>query len=214
MPKIDAAFLIETFRRAGDRLEAERSGLCVLDGEIGDGDHGTSMANGFAAINSRLRLLGNTGATPATLLKEAAGAFLGEVGATVGPLYATALMQGARLLETETLERRDIGRLVVAFADGIRSRGRAELGDKTMIDVWYPAGHSAIAAASEGQPLDAIARTMRQTAEQASEATITMIAARGRASRLRERSLGHLDPGGASAAIIIGAIADAMTSAP
>lgn len=173
------------------------------------------MANGFAATTARLRQVGrDADVTPAALLREAAAAFLSEVGATVGPLYATALIYGARLLDTETLDRRDVGRLVVAFADGIRARGRAELGDKTMIDVWYPAGHSAMAAASEGKSLDAIARVLREAAEQASEATITMIAVRGRAARLRERSLGHLDPGGASAEIIIGAIADAMVSAP
>ncbi len=172
------------------------------------------MANGFAAINLRLRRVGPADAPPATLLREAADAFLSEVGATVGPLYASALMEGARLLGDETLDRRDVGKLVLTFADGIRARGRAELGDKTMIDVWYPAGHAAVAAAEDGKPLAAIARTLREAADQASEATITMIATRGRASRLRERSLGHLDPGGASAAIIIGAFADAMMSLP
>lgn len=214
MSKIDSAFLIAFFRRASDRLEAERRVLCALDGEIGDGDHGISMANGFAAISGCLRDAGSAKLQPAVLLRKAADAFLGEVGATVGPLYASALIYGARLLDTEDIDQREIGRLVVAFGDGIKARGRAELGDKTMIDVWYPAGHAAIAAAGDGLGVAEIARVMREAAEQASQTTITMIAARGRASRLKERSLGHLDPGGASAALIVTAIAEAMVSAP
>ena len=213
MSKIDSAFLIDFFRRAGDRLEAERGELCCLDGEIGDGDHGTSMANGFTAINDRLRSVKKTDATAAVLLKEAASAFLAEVGATVGPLYASGFLQAARLLEENELDRREIGRLLVALADGIKARGRAELGDKTMIDVWYPVGQAAIAANAEGRPGTEIAAALHDTAMQARDTTITMIAARGRASRLKERSLGHLDPGAASAAIIITAIADAMMSA-
>ena len=214
MSKIDSAFLIASFRRASDRLEAERRVLCALDGEIGDGDHGISMANGFAAINSRLRDLDGSDTKPAALLRIAADAFLGEVGATVGPLYASALIYGARLLDAEDIEQRQIGRLIVAFGDGIKARGHAELGEKTMIDVWYPAGRAAIAAADDGLDVAGIAGVLREAAEQASETTITMMAARGRASRLKERSLGHLDPGGASAAIIITAIAEAMVSAP
>mgnify|MGYP002713209185 CR=1 FL=1 len=136
-----------------------------------------------------------------------------EVGATLGPLCATALNYGAGLLEAEDLDQREIGRLVVALADGIKARGRAELGDKTMCDVWYPAGHAAIAAADDGLGVVEIAHAMREAAEQASQTTITMIAARGRASRLKERSLGHLDPGGASAEIIVAAIAEAMVDA-
>lgn len=214
MSKIDSAFLIASFRRASDRLEAERQVLCALDGEIGDGDHGTSMANGFTAISSRLRTMEKTDAAPAALLREAANAFLGEVGATVGPLYASALLYGARLLDAEELDQREIGRLMVAFGDGIKARGHAELGDKTMIDVWYPAGHAAIAAADDGADLADVARTLIEAAEQASQTTITMIAMRGRASRLKERSLGHLDPGGASAAIIATAFAETMVGAP
>lgn len=213
MVMIDGPFLIDSFRRAGDRLEAGRGMLCGLDGEIGDGDHGTSMANGFAAINERLRALGKTNLPPAALMQRAADAFLAEVGATVGPLYASGFVRAARLLETRTLSQREVGHLLLAVADGITARGRAELGDKTMIDVWYPAGQAAVAAEAEGQPIAAIARAMREAAGDAAETTITMIAARGRASRLKERSLGHLDPGGASAAIIVNAIADAMVSA-
>ncbi|EEW26188.1 dihydroxyacetone kinase subunit DhaL [Rhodobacter ferrooxidans] len=213
MSSIDSAFLIAVFRRAADRLEAERQALCALDGEIGDGDHGTSMANGFAAINDHLRGMARQEATPAAVLRDAASTFLAEVGATVGPLYATAFLHGARLLEAGDLDRQQIGRLVVAMADGIKARGQAELGDKTMIDVWYPAGHAAIAAAAEGGSPAEVARALRMAAEQARETTVTMIAARGRASRLKERSLGHLDPGGASAAIILAAIADTLASA-
>ena len=138
------------------------------------------MANGFAAINLRLRRVGPADAPPATLLREAADAFLSEVGATVGPLYASALMEGARLLGDETLDRRDVGKLVLTFADGIRARGRAELGDKTMIDVWYPAGDDGL---DRGHLQAAISRRLRVAARQVREMTNTTIANRAAARR-------------------------------
>ena len=200
---IDSAFLIQYFRNAAWRLEQERGALCVLDGEIGDGDHGTSMANGFAAINTRLKGSDLYGAAPAQILKEAAKAFIGEIGATVGPLYASGFLEAARQLETMTPNQRQVGLLMQWFADGIAKRGKASLGDKTMLDVWLPAAQAAQRAAAEGMTLQEITRTAATAARNGARETTSMIAIRGRAARLNERSLGKLDPGAASAAIII-----------
>lgn len=208
MTAIDASYLSAFFRAAADRLEAERQQLCTLDGEIGDGDHGTSMANGFAAINARLREIAGKGGDAPALLREAASAFLGDVGATVGPLYATAFLHGARLLDTTPLPREGLGDLLAAFADGIHMRGKAELGDKTMLDAWLPAAQAAQAAARAGANAQAVARAAMTAAQDGAETTASMIASRGRAARLKERSLGHRDPGAVSAALLVTAFHD------
>lgn len=205
---IDSAYLMKFLRNAAWRLEQERGPLCTLDGEIGDGDHGTSMADGFAAISKRLKDPDLTGATPARVLQEAAKAFIGEVGATVGPLYASAFLEAARQLETITLEQRQVGLLMQYFADGIAKRGKANLGDKTMLDVWLPAAQAAQRAAANGMTLQEVTQTAARVAQNSARETTSMIAIRGRAARLNERSLGKLDPGAASAAMIIEVFAE------
>lgn len=198
MDKIDAPALFAFFRGASARLDADRHQLCALDGEIGDGDHGTSMANGFAAIERLLRARDPGATPPADLLREAAMAFIGEVGATVGPLYASALLELAKVFTGPALPLSDV---LTAIADGIAARGGAKPGDKTMLDVWSPAARAAASAGTAGAALDA--------ARQGAEATVAMMAGRGRAARLKERSLGHMDPGAASALILVEVLVDA-----
>lgn len=198
MDRIDAPALFAFFRVASARLDAERQRLCALDGEIGDGDHGTSMANGFAAIETLLRDRDPGTTAPADLLRDAAMRFIGEVGATVGPLYASALLELARVFDRPDLPLRDV---LAAMADGIAARGGAVPGDKTMLDVWRPAAR---AAATDGDAEDVL-----RAARQGAQATVSMMAGRGRAARLKERSLGHLDPGAASALILVEVLIDA-----
>lgn len=205
---IDSAFLTRFFRLAAERLEEARQYLCALDGEVGDGDHGTSMANGFSAITARLRAVADDDLPPDALLREAAQAFLGEVGATVGPLYASAMLTAAKRFAESQPEDHDLTMLLGCFADGITKCGKAGVGDKTMLDAWYPAVQAAGAAASRGTDFVAIAKAAANAAQKGAEATASMIASRGRAARLKERSLGHVDPGAASAAILIGTFAD------
>lgn len=207
MEMIDSAYLIQFFRRAADRLEDARQYLCVLDGEVGDGDHGTSMANGFAAICTQLREISSKDPAPDEVLRQAANAFLAEVGATAGPLYANAMLSAAQRLAEAPLQRRDLSILLGDMADGIVNLGHAEPGDKTMIDAWRPAALAAAAAERRGENDAEIAAAAAEAARKGAEATTTMVAARGRAARLKERSLGHVDPGAASAAILIGVFA-------
>lgn len=204
MERLDAPFLIDFFRLAGHRLDEARAMLCVLDGAIGDGDHGSSMAGGFGAINDALRQTEQP--DPASVLRIAAQAFLAEVGATVGPLYATGFLEAAKRLQGDPLPLSDLGVVLSGIADGIRRRGQAEPGDKTMLDVWLPAAQAAQRA---GPVVADIATAVAATIRSASDGTRSMIAVRGRAARLQERTIGHLDPGAASAAIVIGALCDA-----
>lgn len=203
MNQIDTAYLFAFFRRAAHDLEAQRGILCALDGEIGDGDHGTSMANGFAAIHRKLTEIAPGGLTPAATMREAASVFIAEVGATVGPLYAAGFLEAARQLEKGPVATADLGQVIGCIADGIAHRGKARLGDKTMLDVWRPAAQAADRAKAEGKTAAAIAEAAARTADQAARGTRSMIAQCGRAARLKERTLGHVDPGATSAVCLI-----------
>lgn len=209
MGEVTSARLIAAFNAIAETMETERDALCALDGEIGDGDHGIAMAGGFGAVRTALEGLG-ADASPTDVLNTAARAFLSEVGASCGPLYATAFMRaGAFAKGKDVLTADDIPGLLAAMAEGIAHRGKAALGDKSMLDVWQPAAGAAAAAApgSVGELLQAAA----ETAEAAAENTATMQAKIGRAARLGERSQGHRDPGAVSAAMLIGVLAKSLS---
>ena len=197
--------LIDLFRLIALRLSEARIELGILDGAIGDADHGNSMANGFLAVVQAISPLDDH--APSAIMSIAARSFLSAVGATTGPLYASALLAAARGLEGKTaLSAADVAGLVPAFAAGIADRGKARPGDKTMMDAWAPAAR-AVADAERAQlpPLDRL-RKAEAAAREGRESTRAMIAATGRAARLGPRSLGHVDPGAASAVIVIGAL--------
>lgn len=195
------------FLAAADAMDAARDELCALDGEIGDADHGVAMAGGFGAVRTALSELGD--APPADVFNVAAKAFLNAVGASSGPLYATAFMRaGAAVKGKERLDDEDAPALVAAMADGIAHRGKAERGDKTMLDAWGPASDAARAAA--GQPAAAVFHAAADAAEAGADATADMQARLGRAARLGARSLGHKDPGATSAAIVLRAMARSL----
>ncbi len=215
MEQIDTAFLARFFQAAAARLEAERDALCSLDGAIGDGDHGISMANGFAAVAALVRGGQPSQDDPAKLMRAAAAAFLGEVGATVGPLYATGMLDAADLFDARgpvPLEQAHL--FLAALASGIARRGQAEPGDKTMLDAWLPAVQTAQTAADAGYPPAEALWSAVDAARKGATATATMIASRGRAKRLQARSLGHRDPGAVSATLILEALAQTAGTAP
>lgn len=208
MAMLDTPFLLRFFAVAASRLEDARADLCALDGEIGDGDHGTSMANGFAAISALSRQPRVRDLNPGALMHEAAGAFLSDVGATVGPLYAGAMLQVAHMFGNKlALPLGEVDKLIASFAEGIAARGKARQGDKTMLDAWLPAAHAAQEAAHSGASPGEVLRRAQVAARDGSSATAAMIACRGRAAHLKERSIGHRDPGAVSATLIVEALA-------
>lgn len=187
-------------------LEAQKDELCRLDGLIGDADHGIAMALGFGAARDATEAL-EPGAEPTALLNAAAKAFLNAVGASSGPLYATALMRAAAAVKGRaTLGEADVVAMVAAMAAGIRDRGKAEPGQKTMLDAWAPAAEAAEAARAEGRNLAGCLDAAVAAARDGAEATKEMLAGKGRAERLGERALGHVDPGAASAVVVIEAV--------
>ena len=181
------------FHAFAARMLAERDHLCQLDGAVGDGDHGIAMAQGMAAA---ARAADNTQGTLQDLCNAAAKGFLNAVGASSGPLYATGILRAGKALgavnEVPTAQALQI---IVAMRDGIVHRGKAVPGQKTMLDAWHPAAEAVL----QGLPLPDIIRAGREGAQ----STTDMIATLGRSERLGARSLGHVDPGAVSAAMLI-----------
>ncbi|TPK42391.1 dihydroxyacetone kinase subunit L [Mesorhizobium sp. B2-5-4] len=193
-------------------IEADRDRLCQLDGVIGDADHGIAMALGFNAVRDALALLDLAATEPTALLNTAAKSFLNAVGASCGPLYATAFMRAAVAVKGKaTLADAEFVALLQAMAQGIKDRGKAEIGEKTMVDAWQPAAEAAGASNAAGKDLAESLQAALAAAERGAESTKDMIAAKGRSSRLGERSLGHMDPGAASAVTIIRAMRDSLS---
>jgi phosphoenolpyruvate---glycerone phosphotransferase subunit DhaL len=181
------------FAALADRMARERDALCVLDGAVGDGDHGIAMEQGMQAAS---RAVQDTDGTLQDLWMAAAKGFLNAVGASSGPLYATGFMRAARVCGAQAaMPRESLRQVIAAIRDGIVQRGKAAPGQKTMIDVWTPAADAALAGAGPDAILAA--------AQDGVTATCTMVATLGRAARLGDRSLGHPDPGAASAAMVI-----------
>ena len=189
-----------------EEMEANRDELCRLDGVIGDADHGIAMALGFGAARDAVAAL-SPGAEPTAVLNAAAKAFLNAVGASSGPLYATALMRaGAAVKGRATLGEAEAVAMVAAMATGIRDRGKAEVGQKTMLDAWAPAAVAAGEAQAAGKDLAGCLDAALASAREGAEATKAMLPGKGRAERLGERAVGHVDPGAASAVIVIEAM--------
>lgn len=209
MDTVTAKQLIALFGALAERVEGEKDRLSALDGAIGDGDHGVSMSIGFSAVTDALSRLEDP--DPAAVFNAAARAFLNAVGASAGPLYATAFMRAAAAAKGRAvLNREGFVRAFLAMAQGVRERGKAEPGEKTMVDAWAPAAQAAETALARGEQLAAILAAAAAAAQEGAEATKGMQATKGRASRLGERSIGHMDPGAASAALIVRTVAEAV----
>lgn len=200
--------LSDLFRSLAERMAAEQNTLAELDGEIGDADHGVTMAEGFGAASRALLDSDSADQTLAEGLGLAASTLLNAVGATTGPLYASALLQAAQAFGPRcAVPFARLPDLIPAMAGGIVDRGRGKPGDKTMVDAWLPAAHAVQAGLDSGQDTVTILRAAAHAAAEGADATRAMMAAQGRAARLGPRSIGHLDPGAASAAALLDSLA-------
>jgi dihydroxyacetone kinase phosphoprotein-dependent L subunit len=193
----------EMMQKVALRISESKEVLCELDGAIGDADHGITMETGWQAISAALELC-PPDATISAMCSSMSDAFLESVGASAGPLYATGLERaGAAVSDRLNLDAGAMVRWLEGMTQGIVLRGGASEGEKTMVDVWIPASEAARSALDLGADLSACLSAANDAAEKGAQATTGMRAARGRASKLGERAIGHLDPGAASAAIII-----------
>jgi dihydroxyacetone kinase-like protein len=203
--------------RAAARVHEQAEILTVLDQAIGDGDHGSNLDRGFSAVAAAI----TAGPSPTAdveaaseRLRLAGRTLISTVGGASGPLYGTALLRAAVAIRSGV----DPGatpaeRLVVALSaavEGVAALGRSTTGEKTMLDALAPGADAAREALDRGLDLAGVARAAAAAAERGAAATIPMLATKGRASYLGERSIGHQDPGATSAALLLGALAETL----
>jgi dihydroxyacetone kinase-like protein len=190
-------------------MAEHRVELIELDRAIGDSDHGENMDRGFKAVMEKLAEA--PPATPGAALKLTAMALMSKVGGAAGPLYGTAFLRASTSLgDTTDIDPAALAAAIQAARDGVVARGKAESGDKTMVDAWTPAVEAAAAQAAEGDGnVVKVLLAAAEAAEAGAVATDPLIARKGRASYLGERSAGHRDPGAVSTALILRAAAGA-----
>jgi len=196
MKETEIRTLIDTVAR---RVIAHAEELTDLDRAIGDADHGINMKRGFEAVLADLDLLSSKPLPEA--LQKAGMQLVMKVGGASGPLYGTLFMTLGKELPSEPDRAAAVKALAAAIA-AVKARGKSEPGQKTMLDVLTPL-LEALKSGADGAALKA-------AADKAAEATVPMKAIRGRASFLGERSVGHMDPGARSSALIVSAVVDAM----
>ncbi|WP_413249606.1 dihydroxyacetone kinase subunit DhaL [Sinomonas flava] len=208
MAALDTAWAERWLRESARVIAEHRQELIDLDRAIGDGDHGENMDRGFAAIVAKFDE--EPPASLAGALKMAAMMLMSKVGGAAGPLYGTAFLRASTAIgDAEALDGPAVARMLAAGRDGIVARGKAEPGDKTMVDAWTPAVDAAAGGADGHAALGAAA----DAAEAGAQATKPLVARKGRASYLGQRSAGHLDPGAVSTALILRAAVTATAEA-
>ncbi len=182
-------------------IARNREYLIDLDRQIGDGDHGENLDRGFTAVE---RALGESSPEGiGDVLKLVAKTLMSTVGGAAGPLYGTAFLRAAKAAPTGEAGAQDVVAMVAAALEGIQARGKAERGEKTMVDAWGPALDAAREAADGGATPVEVLVAASQAASAGAQATIPMQATKGRASYLGARSVGHLDPGAVSSSLIL-----------
>ncbi|MBN9140825.1 MAG: dihydroxyacetone kinase subunit L [Micrococcales bacterium] len=208
---------ILTIDRLADWLEAfeaavteQRAWLTELDSAIGDADHGANMARGMAAVTAKLEQ--GRPATVDELFKAVGMTLVSSVGGASGPLYGTLFLRmGMAAGAVPSLDGSALAAALRAGLDGIVARGKAEAGDKTMFDAIAPAIDAMDASIAAGVSLADATRAAADAAAAGRDATLPLVARKGRASYLGERSAGHLDPGAASAAILFETLAETVS---
>ncbi|GAA2648354.1 dihydroxyacetone kinase subunit DhaL [Paractinoplanes durhamensis] len=206
---VDTTALLAWVREFARLIEEHRDLLTELDSAIGDADHGVNLHRGMSAVVAALAE--DTPDRPAELFKRTGMTLVSTVGGASGPLYGTAFLRmSAAAGDAETLDGADVAKILRAALDGVVARGKAQAGDKTMYDALAPAVAGLEEAVGNGQPLSHALGIAVRAAEQGREATIPMVARKGRASYLGERSAGHPDPGATSVTLLVVAAAAAL----
>ena len=193
--------------RIADVLHENAAYLTQLDSAIGDADHGTNMDRGFKAVRDKFPTMATMDSS--TQLKTVGMTLVSTVGGASGPLYGTAFLRASAAIANKSeLTPADIVAMLEAFLGGIIARGKATTNEKTMVDALTPALAAAKQALNEGASLAELTARTAAAAEEGMKATIPMLATKGRASYLGERSIGHQDPGSTSSWFILRSLAE------
>jgi dihydroxyacetone kinase-like protein len=203
MPGCSSADVAAAVRAIAATIHEHNVELTTLDRAIGDGDHGANLDRGFKAVLAKLDA--DEPDTPAGVLKLVATTLISTVGGASGPLYGTGFLRAATAVgDALELDAAAVATALTAARDGVVARGKAELEDKTMVDALTPA----VEAATGDSVADLLAAAA-DAAERGAAATEPLVARKGRASYLGERSAGHVDPGARSTAYLLRALATA-----
>lgn len=202
---LDVNNVVEVFKEITKNIEINKQYLTDLDAAIGDGDHGINLNKGFQVVMQKLN--SSNPKDVGEVLKTVAMSLVSTVGGASGALYGTAFMKATPMgVEKETMDLKDFSEMLKVSIDGIKLRGKGDKGDKTMLDVLIPVSESIEESINKNlTPLEAL-KEAREIAFKEMEQTKSIIAKKGRASYLGERSIGHQDPGATSSYIMINTI--------
>lgn len=190
-------------------LTENKDYLTQLDADIGDADHGTNMDRGFRKVAEKLPTVADKDI--GNILKTVGMTLISSVGGASGPLYGTFFQRGGMAADAkEELSDEDLVVMLQGAVDGVQARGRAQPGDKTMMDALLPAMAALKASVADGKGSLGAMEDAVAAAEQAMKDTIPLQARKGRASYLGERSIGHQDPGATSSYLILNALLTAL----
>lgn len=195
-------------RNLSENIVANEQYFGELDAVVGDGDFGYSLARGFEIALEQWDDFDRS--DPGVFLTKIAAAVSARIGGTSGPIWGTAMLRaGVQLKEHPEIEGADVVRALRASIDGIKARGKAEVGDKTLLDALVPAVDTLESELGTGDSPKQILEAMAKTADEAAENTKTMQAMRGRASYTGERSIGSVDAGAKAIAVLLRSLAEA-----
>ncbi|AVE51263.1 MULTISPECIES: dihydroxyacetone kinase subunit DhaL [Serratia] len=203
--------VVDWLMRCGEVFSRERDFLTRLDTEIGDADHGLNMNRGFNKVVEKLPSVADKDI--GFILKNTGMTLLSSVGGASGPLFGTFFIRAAQAANAkQSLDLAELHQMMQEGLEGVVMRGKAEPGDKTMCDVWWPVVESLGQSAQQNLSVAEALQRAADSAERAVESTITMQARKGRASYLGERSIGHQDPGATSVMLMMKTLAEVAGS--
>ncbi len=207
---VDAAAVVAWLESFAAAVIREKDHLTELDSAIGDGDHGANLDRGVRAVSAAVGPGGTDPAAgsdqPGAIAKAAGMVLIRTVGGASGPLLGTFLLRFATAAGSATdLDGAALAASFRAGVEGVAARGKSAVGDKTMLDALFPAADALDAALAAGAGLPAALAAAADAAEAGRDATVPLVARKGRASYLGERSAGHADPGATSSALLVGA---------
>jgi len=202
---------LEWIKTCAGVLAENREYLTQLDAAIGDADHGANMDRGFRAVMSKMPDISDKDI--GTIFKTVGMTLLSTVGGAGGPLYGTFFLQaGMKTAGKMEMNLEDWTAALDAAVSGVIMRGKAELGDKTMVDALTPAVNALKQALEQNEDMAEAIKESSEAAKQGMEATTPLVARKGRASYLGERSAGHQDPGATSSYLILQAAVDSWAN--
>jgi len=198
----------EIIHKMADIIIENKKYLTELDSAIGDGDHGINMTKGFKKVKEKLKA--EEYDNNKELIKTVAMTLISTVGGASGPLYGTAFLNISKIIPDADFDLDSIIEIGEAAVAGIQKRGKAEAGEKTMLDAIIPAVDSLKESKENGDSVEEALKKSKEKAKEGMKATIDMQATKGRASYLGERSIGHQDPGATSSYLIIKTVVEEL----